>query len=178
MCNLHRYPLHPVWAYAGFFHLRFVCDAAGSPGPRLEEAGPRGSLTSGQVCISQEPIPARASPTTSPQGTQTLNKPTFTAGGSPWPLGAARIHTRDYQLEMQDRAFIHGEVLGPLTQIVGSQVHRAPLFLFIRVSYTPFLEPGSPVQESVDGEGVVTHRVQTYCLQGLFTQLSPGEIPQ
>lgn len=79
---------------------------------------------------------------------------------------------------MQDRAFIHGEVLGPLTQISRSQVHRAPLFLSIRVSYTPFLEPGSPVQGSVDGKGVVTRGVQTYSLQGLFTQLSPGEIPQ
>lgn len=50
--------------------------------PKTEEAGPRGILTSGQVCIGQGPIPARASPTASPQGTQTLNKPTFTASGS------------------------------------------------------------------------------------------------
>lgn len=57
-------------------------------------------------------------------------------------------------------------------------MHRAPLFLFIRVSYTPFVEPESPVQGSVDGEGVVTLGVQTCSLQGLFTQLSPGETPQ
>lgn len=56
-------------------------------------------------------------------------------------------------------------------------MHRAPLFLFIRVSYTPFLEPGSPVQGSVNGKGVVTLGVQTYSLQGLFNQLSPLEIP-
>lgn len=51
-------------------------------------------------------------------------------------------------------------------------MHRAPLFLFIRVSYTPFLEPGSPVQGSVNGKGVVTLGVQTYSLQ-----VSPLEIP-
>lgn len=57
-------------------------------------------------------------------------------------------------------------------------MHRAPLFLFIRVSYTPFMELESPVQGSVDGEGVVTLGVQTCSLQGLLTQLSPGETPQ
>lgn len=51
-------------------------------------------------------------------------------------------------------------------------MHRAPLFLFIRVSYTSFLEPGSPVQGSVNGKGVVTLGVQTYSLQ-----VSPLEIP-